>query len=79
MDQFAISTDSKCIFCHMGEATGKWSLCDGCRSDLAQRSAQRRARMAPDHCMGCSTVRRIPPQFGAVYCPRCAQRFGVRG
>jgi hypothetical protein len=64
-----------CIVCRRANAFGYWQVCDGCRRDLAQRSAQRQAAMAPDHCLGCFTPRQYPHEAGAIYCPRCISRF----
>jgi len=39
MESYVVSTDSKCILCHVGEASGSWQLCGQCRANLAHRSA----------------------------------------
>ena len=56
--EFAILTNSKCLLCHEAEGKGQWQLCSTCRSDIIERSLQRRSAMRLDHCLACLTPKR---------------------
>ena len=69
------SIEKPCCICHKAAGSGDWALCDGCRRRLAERSAERQARMAPSYCMACQKPKRTAPRPGSIYCPLCTYRF----
>jgi uncharacterized protein YbaR (Trm112 family) len=79
MSEYVILTDDRCILCHEAPGEGAWQLCGECRSQLANEHHRKMALRAPTVCLGCYAPRRTLPELGSIYCPRCRERFHVRG
>ena len=67
-----MATADPCIVCREAPAEGRWELCSGCRSELADLARREQAAMRPEWCMGCCRRRPVP---GGIYCSTCAHRF----
>ncbi|MBU4270387.1 MAG: hypothetical protein KKA28_00740 [Planctomycetes bacterium] len=73
--EYTIPTVSTCIICRQVEGKGRWRLCPGCRSRLAERTVVFIATARPSRCYGCSLPRPPHSTSTGVYCRFCRARF----